>query len=275
MNGVRAASNHNLRLGNFGKNVDSELTKDNFSYSINDATPYENIKRLWEEVGEQREQLGAKKLRSDTNRAVEVIVGASADFFKDKDPKQTRAFFADQLNWLKKEYAGKGTLVHAIVHLDEPTAAPHMQAIFAPIKNKATKVKGGKEVVAPTFSAKEFMGNPTDLIAARTSQYEALGDKWGLKRGTQYDENTDPQQKILDGMPLKEFKVAMDKQAIEMLKHFDIDALKQMAINFTNEIKFTKYKEGVMKKIDAAFAENDKDAMAQIIVKNQPKKPGL
>ena len=268
MNGVRAASNHNLRIGNFGKNVDSELTKDNLTYSIGDATPYDSIKRLWEEVGEQREQLGVRKLRDDTNRAVEVIVGASAEFFEDKTPNETKQFFIDQLNWLKKEYAGKGEMVSAVVHMDEPAAAPHMQAIFAPIQNKPTKIAGGTIVNSPTFSADFMVGNRKDLVAARTSQYEALGDKWGLERGRKYDENTDPEKKKQHKMSNKEFQAARN-QAVEMLKHFDIDALKLQATHFAQQIKLDKSKKDVMNKIEDAFAANDKDALAKIIVKNQ------
>lgn len=266
MSAVRAASNHNLRLGNFGKNVDSELTKDNLTYSIGDATPYDSIKRLWEEVGEQREQLGVRKLRDDTNRAVEVIVGASAEFFDGKTPNETKQFFIDQLNWLKKEYAGKGEMVSAVVHMDEPGAAPHMQAIFAPIQNKPTKIAGGTIVNSPTFSADFMVGNRKDLVAARTSQYEALGDKWGLERGRKYDVTTDPDKRRRDRQSLKEFKAEearRDKEAIEMLKQFDVDVLKTMAVDIASKQK-------ALKKLDGL----DVDELATFIVENQ-KKPKL
>jgi len=270
MDGVRAASNHNLRLGNFGKNVDSDLTKDNLSVGIGDATPYDSIKRLWKEVGEQREQLGVKKLREDTNRAVEIIVGASSEFFEDLTRKQKVEFFQDQLAWLQKEYADKGQLVSAVVHFDEPAAAPHLQAIFAPIIKKSASIGKGKEVMAPTFSAKEMLGNPDDLRDARTRQHLALGKKWGLARGKQYTESTDPEQVKQDKLKLKEFKAARD-EAVEMLKHFDIDALRQTALHYAAHLKPNKSKAAVMNKIEKAFAQNDKDALASIIVKNQNK----
>jgi len=260
---VKATSNHNLRIGNFGKNVDSDLTADNLSYSIGDATPYDSIRRLWKEVGEQREQLGAIPLRNTTNKAVEIIVGASSEFFDNLSPKQTKQFFIDQMNWLRKEYAGKGTLVSAVVHMDEPAAAPHMQAVFAPIKNKATKIKGGKEVVAPTFTAKEMLGDPTALRLARDNQFKALGEKWGLKQGERYDDNTDPEKVKRDKMTLQEFKKHQDA-AMEMLMHFDIDALRQTAIRYATS-------QNALNKINNAYADNDKEALAKSIVTNQNK----
>lgn len=267
MDGVRAASNHNLRLGNFGKNVDSELTKDNLTYSIGDATPYDSIKRLWKEVGEQREQLGVRKLRDDTNKAVEVIVGASAEFFEDKTPAQIKEFFIDQLNWLNKEYAGKGEMVSAVVHMDEPGAAPHMQAIFAPIQNRPHKINSTDHVNSPTFSADYMVGNRGDLIATRTSQAKALGEKWGLERGEQYDVSTDPEKRRRDRQSLKEFKAEqarLDKETLEMLKEFDVDTLKTMATDIASKQK-------VYKKLDGLTA----DDLANFIVKNYRKTPRL
>lgn len=264
MNAVRAVSNHNLRIGNFGKNVDSNLTKDNLTYSIGDATPYDSIKRLRNEVGEQRDQLGVKPLRSDSIPAVEVIVGASKEFFEGKTPEQIRKFFADQFNWLQKEYAGKGEMVSAVVHMDEPGAAPHMQAVFAPIQTKKTKQKveyGGKEVMAPTFTAREFVGNIPDLVAVRKSQYDTLGKKYGLKQGESYDENTNPEKRRVDRMTLKEYKAHQakkDKEAIEMLKDFDVEVLRTMAVDIASKQK-------VMKKLDGLNA----DDLATFIVKSQ------
>jgi hypothetical protein len=206
MDGVRAASNHNLRLGNYGNNVKDELTANNITL-VSSTNPADDIEHIWNDVVKQRADLGVRKLNDkNTNRAVEMIVGASADFFKDKDAAQTEEFFRDQLAWLKEHYGDRSQIVHAVVHLDEPGAAPHLQVLFVPIVYKLESKANKKVLTAPTFSADYMVGNRKDFEQARTSQYEALGAKWGLQRGTKYTENTDPAQIALDKANLKKFK---------------------------------------------------------------------
>lgn len=215
MDGVRAASNHNLRLGNYGNNVDKELSANNIEL-VSSASPADDIEQLWKDVAKQREALGVRKLRESTNRAVEMIVGASADFFKDKDAAQTEEFFRDQLAWLKEQYGSSSQIVHAVVHLDEPGAAPHLQVLFAPVVYKLESKANKKVVNAPTFSADYMVGNRKDFQQARTSQYEALGAKWGLQRGTKYTENTDPEQIKQDKANLKKFKTMKNAEEAQI-----------------------------------------------------------
>ena len=215
MDGVRSASNHNLRLGNYGNNVKDELTPNNITL-VSSTNPADDIERLWKDVAKQREELGVRKLRESTNRAVEIIVGASADFFDDKTPKQIDEFFRDQLAWLKEQYGDSSQIVHAVVHLDEPGASPHLQALFAPVVHKLESKANKKVVEAPTFSADYMVGNRKDFQQARTSQYEALGAKWGLQRGKKYTENTDPEQIKQDKANLKEFKTIKNEQAKQL-----------------------------------------------------------
>jgi hypothetical protein len=213
---VRAASNHNLRLGNYGNNVDKNLSTNNITL-VSSTNPADDIEHIWNDVVKQRKELKMRQMNDRlTVKGVEMIVGASAEFFDGKSPKQIEEFFRDQLDWLKEYYGDRSQIVHAVVHLDEPGAAPHLQVLFAPIVYKLESRANKTVTTAPTFSAHFMVGNRKDFTAARTSQHDALGAKWGLKQGEKYTENTDPEQIKLDKANLKKFKTMKNKLAAEI-----------------------------------------------------------
>ena len=61
---------------------------------------------------------------------VEVLIGGTPSFFKDKTQEQIREYFEHALEFLKQKQRAK-TFVSAVVHLDEKT--PHMHVTFVPL----------------------------------------------------------------------------------------------------------------------------------------------
>ena len=88
------------------------------------------------------------RTRKDSVTMVETLVTASPEFFRKKSKKETRAFFETALAFFRKNLTD-GTIVSAVVHMDETT--PHMHLCFVPI------TKDGR------LSAKEIVGNKQKL----------------------------------------------------------------------------------------------------------------
>ena len=89
------------------------------------------------------------RVRKDSVRMVEAVITTTHEFFNDKTPEQTRAFFQRALEFIQSRQDPK-TIISAVVHLDETT--PHMHLCFVPL------TADGR------LSAKELLGNRTKLI---------------------------------------------------------------------------------------------------------------
>lgn len=74
---------------------------------------------------------GHEVLRADTARACEVVISLPSDSTIDE-----RAFFDDALEWARTFFARCGTLLSAVVHLDQGRA--HMHLLYLPLQGFAT-----------------------------------------------------------------------------------------------------------------------------------------
>lgn len=177
-------SKHNLRIS-YSKNVDATRSRNNIDWRANPKLSIKDeAKRMFEKTQQMRSSKGVKQLRSDTVKAVEIVLSASPEFF-DPDhsywgetPERITSYFKAQINWAKHHFKGKGKLIAANLHNDESN--PHLHLIFVPISLKSTKQ--GK---VPTFSARDFVGNKTTMSEIRDS-HAAFNFMYGLERGEKY-----------------------------------------------------------------------------------------
>lgn len=108
-----------------------------------------------------------RKPQKNAAVAVEVVLSGSPEFQGDWDQ-----YLEDSKEWALKRY-GAENLLQASIHFDETT--PHLHLLFVPlVKNQ----KGEKK-----YSSGEFAGNREDLQKLHTEYFEAVGKKYGLKRG--------------------------------------------------------------------------------------------
>ena len=89
-----------------------------------------------------------KPPRANAVLAREVFIGASPSWWRQStdgryDRRQVEDFAARAMAWATTEW-GKGQVVAATLHLDEPTAAPHMHIIVSPIVTKMVRKRGRK-----------------------------------------------------------------------------------------------------------------------------------
>ena len=89
------------------------------------------------------------RVRKDSVRVVEALVTASPEFFRDKNNREIRAYFAYALKFLEGRQR-PDTFLSAVVHMDEKT--PHLHLCFVPL------TADGR------LSAKEIIGNRKNLV---------------------------------------------------------------------------------------------------------------
>ncbi|SQL71980.1 Plasmid recombination enzyme [Escherichia coli] len=117
-------------------------------------------------MGKLRELLPEKR-RKDAVLAVEYVMTASPEWWKEATPRQQAEFFAHSEQWLEKKY-GKDRVVAAVVHRDEAT--PHLSAFVVPL------TQDGR------LSAKEFIGGRSKMRDDQSTYAESV-KKLGLERG--------------------------------------------------------------------------------------------
>jgi hypothetical protein len=128
------------------------------------------------------------KTRKDSVLAMELILTASPDYFRPKNPlkwgkydqKKLDAWQAKTLDHLKERFGEN--LIAVDLHLDEAT--PHFHAVITPIERKMRKRKGKDEYYeANVLSAKTMFGR--DQLRANQTAYAAAVSSLGLTRGTE------------------------------------------------------------------------------------------
>ena len=138
-------------------NADAERTPENYC-SVSQSAD--------EAMGKLRELLPEKR-RKDAVLAVEYVMTASPEWWKEATPRQQAEFFARSEQWLENKY-GKDRVVAAVVHRDEAT--PHLSAFVVPL------TQDGR------LSAKEFIGGRSKMRDDQSTYAESV-KKLGLERG--------------------------------------------------------------------------------------------
>ena len=119
-----------------------------------------------EAMGRIRELLPDKR-RKDAVLAVEYVMTASPEWWKQASQEQQAAFFDQAHKWLADKY-GADRIVTASIHRDE--TSPHMTAFVVPL------TQDGR------LSAKEFIGNKAQMTRDQTTFAASVADL-GLQRG--------------------------------------------------------------------------------------------
>ena len=138
-------------------NANAERTPENYC-SVSQSTD--------QAMGRVRELLPEKR-RKDAVLAVEYVMTASPEWWKEATPRQQAEFFARSEQWLENKY-GKDRVVAAVIHRDEAT--PHLSAFVVPL------TQDGR------LSAKEFIGGRSKMRDDQ-STYAEYVKKLGLERG--------------------------------------------------------------------------------------------
>lgn len=122
-----------------------------------------------QDIQQEIDRAGAHT-RSNSVVALDTIYTASHEFFQGKTNAENDKFFEDCLRFHQRKF---GHVISAVIHYDETTA--HMHVISVPL------TKDGR------LSARDVIGNRTQMRRAQTEFYEQVGRGYGLERGVQQD----------------------------------------------------------------------------------------
>lgn len=171
--------------------------------------------------------------RSNSVKAIEVLLTASPEFFRPSDPNKsghyekelTEAFKAKAQSWLQ-EYFGENNVVSAVLHLDEST--PHIQAIVVPIDE--TPRSKGPQI---RLNAKKWTGDSKKLSMMQDSFAKSV-ESLGLERGIRNSKATHNKVKAYYGEINKPFqKVTIPK--IDLPKTYLTQNAKENYAKFQND----------------------------------------
>ena len=249
---LEARYKHNRRLGTISSNVREEQMNRNKHGKTNVA---QVSKTHFQKVQASRMAAGANQLRGSTVKAVELVLGASVEFFENKTDNDVIKWGKTQLDWAKEYYKDKGKLIGFDLHLDEKT--PHIHLIFSPTVKKLDK-KTGK--ILYTYSAKEFVGNKSEMNRMRTSHAEA-NEKYGLKRGKNYFKEGEKPPEFIDSIKELRRKTAEAEKVYESLSIDDLNDF----------IRERDENDEFIKEVAEAFAKDDKPTLIKVAKKLPPK----
>ena len=122
-----------------------------------------------QDIQQEIDRAGAHT-RSNSVVALDTIYTASSEFFTDKSNTENDTFFRDCLRFHQQHF---GHVISAVVHYDETT--PHLHVISVPL------TRDGR------LSARDVIGNRTQMRRTQTEFYEQVGKGYGLERGVQQD----------------------------------------------------------------------------------------
>lgn len=176
-NGILVALKHNKRTlqAERGSAANIVATRSSLNYSLTGEQSPEDIAR---HAKAQMILAGIEKPRINMVRAVEVLFSLPID----RHQQDTRPFFSDCYDWLKKTFAGE--LLSFDVHLDE--SAPHAHAIILPLIDG--KMKGS-----------DMVGNTGNMMRLINMFHNDIARHYGLSRNE------------------KKYLPAQDKETIEKL----------------------------------------------------------
>ena len=155
---------HNERTKEkYASNPDVDTSRSHLNFHL--VTPQRKYRA---EAEKQIAEAGCRT-RSDSVRVVEALVTASPEFFKGKKKAEVRAYFTEALTFIEK-YQAKGSIIFAVVHMDEKT--PHMHLCFIPL------------TADKRLSAKEIVGNKKKLTWWQDEFWKHMVKKYpDLERG--------------------------------------------------------------------------------------------
>jgi hypothetical protein len=222
----RQVHNSRTHKGKIPSNIDQSRTATNFHKG--NAT--KATRKLFKEVQAERVEAGASKMRKTTVPAVEIVTGASAEFWDTATQEEKNAWYKTSKEWLTDNFKDRGQLVSLSLHKDE--RYPHFHAIYAPVIKKLDK-KTGKEL--RIFSAKNFMGNQVQMRLDRDSQTRFMkANGFDMKRGTDYFKEGKEPPKNLTVAQMKKMTVE------EVAKHKEW-SLKNLSLDIKIKDKQEKY----------------------------------
>lgn len=154
---------HERTKERYGSNPDIDHSRTKRNYHL--VKP----QHLYRKEVEDRIKAAGCRVRKDSVKFIDVLVGATPDFIDALPEEQVREFFERALRFIQEE-VGAENVFTAVVHRDERT--PHMHVCFTPITEDKR------------LSARDYMGGRARLIQWQDRFHAHMSERWPeLERG--------------------------------------------------------------------------------------------
>ncbi len=261
---LQHSSKHNNRV-NFPENADQEKSEDNIYCGTDALKKHADILN---KIHEAREQAGAKKIMKNAVQAVELTLGLSRETMLKMTKEERALWHFDQVSWAENYYRDRGTLIQADFHQDETN--PHTHLVFIP-NTIAHDKKTGQDL--PTLSAKDFVGNATEMRRMR-NEHAKHNAKYGVEPGGretnpnykpsyEYTKSIDDYRRETDAARKENEKLL---EQLELYDQLPIDVFFKWfeSIDFDRTLLTKQDYLAMMKEANEAKDSNNKPAMMKI-----------
>ena len=200
------------------RNLNFEIVKGKICPQLSHAIPlHERIQNRLRELGFKNYKETAKNapnvcmdfvIGGQRERLREMAFGKQYVNFDEKDEQNSHVKRCDEIErwamdtykWAAKKYGGEENIIGFNVHLDETTPHIHMQVIPVAEKKRRGRVKAGQERgTVKTVSYAGIVGETPEALSKylddmHTDYHLQVGYKYGLERGTFFDDLTPEEQ---------------------------------------------------------------------------------
>ena len=201
------------------RNLNFEIVKGKICPQLSHAIPlHERIQNRLRELGFKNYKVTAKNapnvcmdfvIGGQRERLREMAFGKQYVNFDEKDEQNSHIKRCDEIErwamdtykWAAKKY-GEENIIGFNVHLDETTPHIHMQVVPVAEKKRRGRVKAGQERgMVKTVSYAGIVGETPEALSKyldemHTDYHLQVGYKYGLERGTFFDDLTPEEQAL-------------------------------------------------------------------------------
>ena len=200
------------------RNLNFEIVKGKICPQLSHAIPlHERLQNRLRELGFKNYKVTAKNapnvcmdfvIGGQRERLREMAFGKQYVNFDEKDEQNSHVKRCDEIErwamdtykWAAKKYGGEENIIGFNVHLDETTPHIHMQVVPVAEKKRRGRVKAGQERgTVKTVSYAGIVGETPEALSKylddmHTDYHLQVGYKYGLERGTFFDDLTPEEQ---------------------------------------------------------------------------------
>lgn len=157
-NTIAGLVGHHLRIA--GSKIDNvDLSRSHLNVVIG-----AHDRQSFNKAVQARIETCTRKPRPDANKVVEVLMGASPEFFEGKSYDEQKAYLADCVDFAK-QFFGDANVIGAYMHFDEKT--PHVSVMAVPIETSMRKTKKQEREVT-TLNASHYLGGAAQMVQLQT-----------------------------------------------------------------------------------------------------------
>lgn len=228
---MHVAKRHRQDIGGLQKEANREMADDKYNNNVNPGKSQENIYLVqsdnwYRDIHVKLDQHRIRHVRKDAVMSITGLYSASPDWFKDSSRCDMIAYFEDCLRFHECHY---GPVISAVVHLDETT--PHLHICSVPI------TPDGR------LSAKELVGNRSNMTRLQTRFAVEVGRMYGMKRGEERSADAYRKHKTE-----QEYVIGKNNESISEQQKAIMQGLQELH-------DMEKRRQSLMRRIDTAHKE--------------------